>query len=95
MKFARRTLLRLAAGVAALPLVWRIAQAQSYPSRPVRVIVATAAGGGNDIIARLIGQRLAEHFGQPFVVDNRQVLAAISAPRPSCAPPGTATRFSW
>jgi tripartite-type tricarboxylate transporter receptor subunit TctC len=71
MKFARRTLLRGAAGAVALPVVWRIAQAQSYPSRPVRVIVATAAGGGNDIIARLIGQRLAEHLGQPFVVDNR------------------------
>ena len=71
MKFPRRKFLRLAAGVAALPLVRRIAQAQGYPSRPVRVIVATAAGGGNDIIARLIGQRLADHFGQPFVVDNR------------------------
>ena len=71
MKLPRRKLLRLAAGVAALPLMWRVTQAQSYPSRPVRVIVATAAGGGNDIIGRLIGQRLAEHFGQPFVVDNR------------------------
>ena len=67
----RRTFLRLAAGVAALPVVWRIARAQSYPSRPVRVIVATAPGGGNDIVARLIGQWLSEHFGQPFVVDNR------------------------
>ena len=67
----RRTFLRLAAGVAALPVVWRIARAQSYPSRPVHVIVATAAGGGNDIVARLIGQWLSEHFGQPFVVENR------------------------
>jgi tripartite-type tricarboxylate transporter receptor subunit TctC len=56
MKLPRRTFLRLAAGVAALPVVWRIARAQSYPSRPVRVIVATAAGGGNDTVARLIGQ---------------------------------------
>jgi tripartite-type tricarboxylate transporter receptor subunit TctC len=71
MKLPRRTFLSLAAGVAVLPVVWRIARAQGYPSRPVRVVVATAAGGGNDIIARLIGQRLAEHFGQPFVVDNR------------------------
>jgi hypothetical protein len=71
MKLPRRTFLRLAAGGAALPVVWQIARAQSYPSRPVRVIVATAAGGGNDIAARLIGQWLSEHFGQPFVVENR------------------------
>jgi tripartite-type tricarboxylate transporter receptor subunit TctC len=71
MKLPRRTFLRLAAGVAALPVVWRIAQPQSYPSRPVRVIVATAAGGGNDTVARLIGQRLSEHFDQQFVVENR------------------------
>ena len=71
MRLPRRTFLRLATGVAALPVVWRIARAQSYPSRPVHVIVATAAGGGNDIIARLIGQWLSEHFGQQFVVENR------------------------
>jgi tripartite-type tricarboxylate transporter receptor subunit TctC len=71
MKLPRRTFLHLAAGVAALPVVWRIARAQSYPSRPVRVIVATAAGGGNDIVARLIGQWLSEHFGQQFVVESR------------------------
>lgn len=71
MKLPRRTFLRLAAGVAALPVVWRIARAQSYPSRPVRVIVATAAGGGNDTVARLIGQWLSEHFDQQFVVENR------------------------
>ena len=71
MKLPRRTFLRLAALGAALPVAWRIARAQSYPSRPVHVIVATAAGGGNDIAARLIGQWLSEHFGQPFVVENR------------------------
>src|SRR5262245_4401091 len=71
MKLARRTFMRLAVGVAAVPVAWRIARAQSYPSRPVRVIVATAAGGPQDIIARLIGQWLSEHFGQPFVVENR------------------------
>ena len=71
MKLPRRTFLRLAAGGAALPVAWRIARAQSYPSRPVHVIVATAAGGGNDIAARLVGQWLSEHFGQPFVVENR------------------------
>ena len=71
MKPARRTFLRLAAGVTTLSVAWRIARAQSYPSRPVRVIVATAAGGGNDIAARLIGQWLSEHFDQSFVVENR------------------------
>lgn len=71
MKLARRAFLRLAAGVTTLPVAWRIARAQSYPSRPVRVIVATAAGGGNDIAARLIGQWLSERLDQPFVVENR------------------------
>ena len=71
MKLPRRTFLQLAAEVAALPVAWAIARAQSYPSRPVHVIVATAAGGGNDIAARLIGQWLSEHFGQPFIIENR------------------------
>ena len=71
MTVLRRKFLHLAAGAAALPAVSRIAQAQTYPSRPVRVIVATAAGGGNDIVARLISQWLSEHFGQQFVVENR------------------------
>jgi tripartite-type tricarboxylate transporter receptor subunit TctC len=67
----RRHLLHLAAGAAALPAMSHVARAQSYPTRPVRVIVATAAGGGNDIIARLIGQWLSERLGQQFVVENR------------------------
>jgi hypothetical protein len=67
----RRKFLRLAAGAAAFPAVPRIAWAQAYPTRPVRVIVATAAGGGNDIIARLIGQWLSKRLGQQFVVENR------------------------
>ena len=67
----RRQFLHLAAGAAALPAVPRIAWAQAYPSRRVRIIVAVAAGGGNDIIARLIGQWLSERLGQPFIVDNR------------------------
>jgi tripartite-type tricarboxylate transporter receptor subunit TctC len=71
MILPRRTFLRLAAGVAALRVARWTAGAQSYPSRPVRVIVATAAGGGNDIVARLIGQWLSEYFGQPLVVENR------------------------
>ena len=71
MKLPRRRFLHLAAGAAALPAVSGVAKAQTYPTRPVRVIVATAAGGGNDIIARLIGQWLSEHLGQQFVVENR------------------------
>jgi tripartite-type tricarboxylate transporter receptor subunit TctC len=71
MKLPRRQFLHLAAGVATLPAVSRIAMAQSYPSRPVRLIVGFAAGGINDILARLIGQWLSERLGQPFVVENR------------------------
>ena len=71
MKLPRRNFLHLAAGAAALPAVSRIAFAQAYPSRPVRVVVGAPPGGGHDIIARLIGQWLSERLGQPFVIDNR------------------------
>jgi tripartite-type tricarboxylate transporter receptor subunit TctC len=71
MKLPRRNFLHLAAGAAALPAVSRIAWAQTYPSRPVRIIVGQAAGSGSDIAARLLGQRLSERLGQPFVVENR------------------------
>jgi tripartite-type tricarboxylate transporter receptor subunit TctC len=71
MKLPRRQFVQLAAGAAVFPAMLRVAGAQTYPSRPVRVIVATAAGGGNDIIARLIGQWLSERLGQQFVVENR------------------------
>jgi len=67
----RRQFLHLAAGVAALPVLPRIARAQAYPSRPVRIVAAFAAGGGVDITARLIGQWLSDRLGQQFVVDNR------------------------
>ena len=67
----RRRFLHLAAGAAALPAVSRIARAQTYPTRPVRVIVGYAAGGTCDILARLIGQWLSERLGQPFVIENR------------------------
>jgi tripartite-type tricarboxylate transporter receptor subunit TctC len=66
-----RQFLHLAVGVAALPISSRIARAQSYPTRPVRVIVGFAAGGCADIVARLIGQRLSERLGQPFIIENR------------------------
>ncbi len=67
----RRQFLHLAAGAAALPAVSRFAWAQAYPTRPVRIIVGTPAGGGLDIVARLVGQWLSERLGQPFVIENR------------------------
>jgi tripartite-type tricarboxylate transporter receptor subunit TctC len=71
MKFPRRQFLHFAAGAAALPAVSQSAWAQTYPTRPVRIIVATGAGGAPDTLARLIGQWLAERLGQPFVTENR------------------------
>src|ERR1700726_2369520 len=71
MKLARRQFLRLAAGAAALPSRSRIPNAQSYPTRPVRMVVGFTAGGSTDIGARLIGQWLQERLGQSFVIENR------------------------
>jgi tripartite-type tricarboxylate transporter receptor subunit TctC len=66
----RRHVLRLAAGAAALPTVTRIARAQVYPSRPVRIIVSYPAGSGPDLVARLVDRRLSDRLGQQFVVEN-------------------------
>ena len=71
MKLPRRKFLHLAAGAAVLPIVPSFAWAQTYPTRPVRIIVGFAPGGAADIMARLIGQWLSEHLGQQFVVENR------------------------
>jgi tripartite-type tricarboxylate transporter receptor subunit TctC len=71
MKPPRRKVLHLAAGAAALPAVSRVARAQTYPTRPVRIVVGFAAGGSTDIGARVIGQWLQERLGQPFVIENR------------------------
>jgi tripartite-type tricarboxylate transporter receptor subunit TctC len=71
MKLPRRTFLHLVSGAAALPAVARIARAQAYPARPVRLIAGFPAGGVLDLFARLIGQWLSERLGQPFIVENR------------------------
>ena len=71
MKLRRRGFLRLAAGAAALPALSRVAWAQSYPTRPVRIIVGFAAGGSTDVTGRLLAQWLSERLGQPFVMENR------------------------
>src|SRR5262245_46119226 len=71
MKLSRRNFLHLSAGAAALPTASRFAWAQAYPTRPVRLVVGAPAGGGFDIVARLMGQWLSERLGLPFVIENR------------------------
>jgi tripartite-type tricarboxylate transporter receptor subunit TctC len=71
MKPARRSVLRLAAVAAALPAIARIARAQGYPSRPLRLIIGYTPGGSADLTARLVGQWLSERLGQPVVVESR------------------------
>jgi tripartite-type tricarboxylate transporter receptor subunit TctC len=71
MNLPRRTILSLAAGAAALPALSRLASAQMYPSRPVRIVVPFPAGGNTDTLARLVAQWLSERLGQPFVIENR------------------------
>ena len=71
MYISRRRLLHLATGAATLPAAWRVAKAESYPTRPVRLIISFPAGGPNDVVARLLGQSLSERLGQPFIIENR------------------------
>jgi tripartite-type tricarboxylate transporter receptor subunit TctC len=71
VKLPRRKFLHLAAGAAALPVMPRVALALDYPTRPVRIIVGFAAGGGFDIVARLMGQCLSQRLGEPFLIENR------------------------
>jgi len=93
MNLPRRQFLHLAAGAAALPTVSRFAFAQTYPSRPVRLIEGFGAGGAGDIVARLIGQSLSERLGQSFVIENRSgAQPAILPPKRSCGHRRMATR---
>ena len=71
MKLPRRQFLHLTAGAAALPAVSRIAWAQAYPTRPVRIIVGYPPGGANTTVARFVAQWLQERLAQPFIVENR------------------------
>src|SRR5271167_178308 len=70
MKLARRQFLHLAAGAVALPVVARIASAQTYPSRPITVIVPFAAGGPNDVVGRVVAERMRKSLGQSIIVEN-------------------------
>src|SRR5262249_14619386 len=91
MKRPRRWLLSAAAGAAVLHAFSRAARAQSYPTRPMRLIVTTAPGGSPDIIARLIGQWLSERLGQPIVEDRTGAGTAIGTGIALRAPPGCHT----
>jgi tripartite-type tricarboxylate transporter receptor subunit TctC len=71
MTLPRRRFLQLAASASALPALGRVASAQTYPSRPVQLLVGYAPGGVNDIVARLTGQMVAERLGQQFIIENR------------------------
>src|SRR5581483_7419141 len=71
-KLARRHLMQLAAGALVLPAMPALVRAEAYPARPVRFVVGAVAGSAPDVIARLIGQRLSERLGQPFVIENRE-----------------------
>ena len=94
MKLPRRDFLHLAAGAVALPATSRFAWAQAYPTKPVRWIVGFAAGGGNDIVARLMGQWLSERTGQQFFIENRPGAGTnIAAEAVVNAPPDGYTLF--
>jgi tripartite-type tricarboxylate transporter receptor subunit TctC len=96
MKLPRRQFLHLGAGVAALAAVPRGARAQAYPARPVHLIVGLAAGGGTDAVARVMAERLSEHLGQQFVVENRTGMAGNFATQfvVSSAPDGHTLLFT-
>jgi tripartite-type tricarboxylate transporter receptor subunit TctC len=92
---SRRHFLELAAGAAALPAITRIAAAQTYPTRPVRIIVGFAAGGSADILMRLMGHWLSQRLGQPFIIENRVGAGSnLAAEAVAHAPPDGYTLLS-
>src|SRR3954467_12987967 len=91
----RRQFLHLAAGAAALPAISRIARAQAYPSRPVRLVVGFPAGGAADITARLIGQWLQERLGQPVIIENKPGGGTNISVQAVVNSPPEATRCFW
>jgi tripartite-type tricarboxylate transporter receptor subunit TctC len=93
MKTPRRRFLQLAGAIAATPYLPPTALALDYPTRPVRIIVGFPPGGTADIMARLIGQRLSERLGQPFIIENRPGAASNIATEAVVRHPPTATRF--
>jgi tripartite-type tricarboxylate transporter receptor subunit TctC len=92
MRLRRREFLHLASGAAGLPAVPRIARAQTYPTRPVRIMVGAPAGGLHDFTARLIGPWLSGRLGQPFIIENRPGAAGSIATE---GVPGASYQPSW
>jgi tripartite-type tricarboxylate transporter receptor subunit TctC len=95
LKLPRRQFLHWAAGAVALPVISRIARAQAYPSRPVTIVVGTAAGGGADILARIIAGRLSELLGQTFVIENVGNSVAAAKRVASAQPNGYIVDFGF
>src|SRR5262245_36819755 len=95
MKLERRKFLHLAAGAAALPVVSRTAWAQAYPARSVTLVVGTAAGGGADLVARIIAERLSELLGQPFIIENVGNAVAAAKRVASAQPDGYILDFGF
>src|SRR5262249_56256622 len=81
MTLHRRAFLRLAAGTAGLSMAPGLAQAQAYPAKQVRLMVGFGAGSSSDILMRLVGQRLSDRLGQPFIVENRGGAGGNLAPQ--------------
>jgi tripartite-type tricarboxylate transporter receptor subunit TctC len=95
MKLHRRSLLHLAAGAAAFPVLPRVASALDYPTRPVRIIIGFPAGGAADVFARVIGQWLSGRLGQPFVVENRPGVASNLAAEAVAHAPADGYTLLW
>src|SRR5260370_4880722 len=94
MKLPRRKFLHVAAGAASLPALSRVARAQAYPARPVRLLIGFAPGGTQDVIGRLLGQWLTERLGQQGIVENRPRAARNNAAQAAIrAPPDRYTLF--